>query len=447
MLLQITDGTTTVTLSGTSPVLGCTYFPVAPQMRAGEWQPVTETAEVNLRGTHTAIRATINSIESLLQAAALRKATNVGPRVFAVYEPVDSDPATFRSEIAEGRVVWSENPGLRRLGDTNPTVRVAVIWTRAHWWEGAETEVQLSANAQAAATGGRVVYNNPAGGNWVQVAAAQVTGTLPAPVQLRMLNASGSSKTYRRFMVGVNAYSDPANLVHYLQAEARLSGGTITADATSSGGNHLFVTVTASPAAYIWELPAADMARTKGRRFRLLARFAAGVGDLYVTPQVRNTGNVVLWQGDEIALSTLVYESWQDLGVVPLPPGGYSAGFGAMRLSLSLRGSATAALDVLQLTALDSYQHWELPPTGVSIANNVAVVHDGTDQAFYALSGSTRTPLPSTSGGVLTLQPGVTQRLYILHQLYAGATAGAGDAPIAGALTVSAFYRPRRVTV
>ena len=41
--LALTDGTTTVTLSGTSPVRGCTYFPQTAQYRNGEWQQVNDT--------------------------------------------------------------------------------------------------------------------------------------------------------------------------------------------------------------------------------------------------------------------------------------------------------------------------------------------------------------------------------------------------------------------
>jgi hypothetical protein len=71
--LGLTDGTTTISLSGTSPVRGCTFWPQTAQYRNGEWQPVTEQAEVNLTGTAAAIRSTINSIETLLQQAILRR--------------------------------------------------------------------------------------------------------------------------------------------------------------------------------------------------------------------------------------------------------------------------------------------------------------------------------------------------------------------------------------
>ncbi len=446
MLLQITDGTTTVTLSGTSPVQGVTYFPATPQTRDGELQPVTETAEVNLRGTAAAIRATDNAIAVLLRKAQERQKSGIGDRVFALYKPVDSDSVIYRSEIIDGRPpIWSDNPGLRRLGDTNPPVQFAVIWTRAPWWEGAETELEIASFGTSPGTGGKALTNNPTV-NYIQVAAAQVGGVLPAPVRLQLTNTTGSTQNYRRIMVGVNAYSDPDSFVSYLQAEARASGGTVTADANASGGNHLAFTASSSPTTFVWTLPAADMQRTKGRRFRVLARFSGTTGPLYATPQIRSSSGTVLWQGDELALGSLVYESWQDLGIVPLPPGGYSASYAAHQLALVFRGAAVVELDVLQLTALDSYRYYETVGTGVATANNATVVLDGIEGLAYVLA-TTRTPLPVSFGGPIMLQPGMINRLHILYQVNAAGTAGAGDAPIAGTMSARLYYRPRRVTV
>ena len=159
MLLTLSDGVTTITLSGGSnAILGCTYFPDTAQYRESAWQPVTETAEVNLRGTRSAMRATTGNIETLLQAAQRGQATGAGPRVFVNYKPVDANAATYRSEVFDGRVVWSTDPGLRRLGDTNPTTRIAVIWTRAPGWDGPETEISLS--SQIAISGDGRAHRN-----------------------------------------------------------------------------------------------------------------------------------------------------------------------------------------------------------------------------------------------------------------------------------------------
>lgn len=447
MLLQLTDGTTTVTLSGSSPVLGATYFPGTPQRTAGELQPVTETAEINLRGTESTIRSKVNSIETLLRQAVERQETGAGARVFVSYKPVDGDAAAYRSEVIDGRVVWSSNPGLRRLGDTSPTIQVAVIWTRTFWWEGAEAEISISANGQAAATGGRTIYNDPANGNWIQMAAAQVGGNLPAAVRLELTNTAGTTKNLRKLFLSVNANSDPANFTHFLQGEARISGGSVDSDASYSGGQALGFSLSGSTANYTWTLSQANMQRTKGRRVRVLARFAGTTGALYVKPQVRTTGGQVLWEGDELSIGPLLYEAWRDLGIVPLPPGAYDDAYGAHRLALVFRGTGLGDLDVLQLATVDSYRYLEMPVPGVAIANNAAAVHDGIEGRAYVLTSGVRTGLPTSFGGPLLLQPGVIQRIYILWQIHAGATAGVGDAPIADTASVRLYYRPRRVTV
>jgi len=447
MYRSISSGATEIVLSGVAPVRGCTYFPATATRRGAEWQPVTETAEVNLSGTAAAIRAIDNGLNALFELAADRAATGAGERVFVNYKPVDGDAAAYRSEITEGRVVWSTNPGLRRLGDAYPVAQVAVIWTRAHWWEGAEAEIALSANGQAATTGGRTIYNNPANGNWVQMAAAQVGGVLPAPVRLELSNTAGAVRNLRKLFLSVNAYSDPANLVHYLQGEARVSGGTVDTDAAHSGGQALAFTVSGAPVTFAWTLPAADLARTKGRRVRLVARFAGTTGGLYVTPQVRTATGAVLWTGDELSIGPLLYEAWRDLGLVPMPPGGYASAYAAHQLALIFRGTGIGLLDVLQLTPVDAFRYLEMPVPGVPVPNGAAAILDSIEGRAYVLASGAQTGLATSFGGGLALMPGVIQRIYILWQIHAGATAGEGDAPIGDTMSVRAYYRPRRVTV
>jgi hypothetical protein len=439
--LAISDGTTTVSLSGTSPVLGVTYFPQTSQYRNGEWQNVTEDAEVNLRGTHTAIRAAVASIELLLQAAIRRQETGVGDKVYVTFAPLSE--TAYRSEVFDGRVVWSTDPGLRRLGDTNPTVRIDVIWTRAPGWDGDLTQISLSASGQSASTSARTITNDPANGNWVQMAAAQVTGDMPTPVMLELTNASGGAQAYRKLFVNVNAGSDPANLVHYLQAEAAVSGGTAAADATCSGGNRWSVTLSTTPTTYQWTLPAADMQRTKGRRARITARIKSIAGATYVRPKILDSGGAqVLWSGDELYLGSLTDTVLLDLGIVPLPPGGYGATYAAHRLGLEMRssGAPTDVFDVFQLTMLDAYLYADL--NSVSVANGAALVLDGVEGRNYISASSVWTPLATSFGGPIMLQPNTLQRIHVLYEI--AATAGV---PITGTFGTKAYFRPRRLTV
>lgn len=439
--LAITDGTTTVSLSGTSPVLGCTFFPQTAQYRNGEWQSVTEQAEVNLRGTAASIRSTVASIETLLQSAILRQETGAGPRVYVQFAPLSE--TAYRSEVLDGRVVWSTDPGLRRLGDTNPTIQVAVIWTRAPGWDGDLTQASLSANGQSASTSARTITNNPANGNWVQAAAAQITGDMPTPAMLELTNTTGSSQAYRKLFVNVNAYSDPANLVHYLQAEAVASGGSSSADATCSGGNKWSVTLSTTPTTYQWTLPQADMQRTQGRRARVVARVVSIPGATYVRPKILDGGGTqTLWAGDELYLGSLADTVLLDLGIVPLPPGGYGASYAAHRLGLEMRssGAPTVVFDVFQLTMIDSYRYMDL--NSVSVANNAAMVFDGVEGRNYISASSVWTPLATSFGGPLMLYPGVINRIHALYEI--AATAGV---PITGTFGTKLYYRPRRLTV
>ena len=110
MLLQLTDGTDAVTLSGDSGVLrGCTYFPQPPEHGGAEDGDVTETAEITLRGASSSVRAAANRIERMFGLAAARQAGVPGPRVFVQYAAADGDPL-HRSEALEGRLVWSKTP-------------------------------------------------------------------------------------------------------------------------------------------------------------------------------------------------------------------------------------------------------------------------------------------------------------------------------------------------
>jgi hypothetical protein len=438
--LSLTDGTTTISLSGTSPVLGCTFFPQTSQYRNGEWQPVTEDAEVNLRGTAAAIRGTVASIEMLLQAAIRRQETGVGDKVYVTFAPLSE--TAYRSEVFDGRVVWSTDPGLRRLGDTNPTVRIDVIWTRAAGWDGDLTQISLSANGQSASTSARTITNDPANGNWIQAAAPQITGDMPTPAMLELANTTGGAQAYRKLFVNVNANSDPANLVHYLQGEAVVSGGTPTVDGSSSGGNMLGIDSTTTATTYQWTLPQADMQRTKGRRARITARMTRISGAVYVQLKVLDSaGAQVLWTGDEIALpNTSTDDTLQDFGIVPLPPGGYGATYAAHRLGVAFRGVSTIGLDVMQLTMLDAYRYVEL--NSISVANGASLILDGVEGRNYISASSVWTPLATSFGGPLMLLPNTPQRVHVLYEI--AATAGV---PITGTFGAKLYFRPRRLTV
>lgn len=147
----------------------------------------------------------------------------------------------------------------------------------------------------------------------------------------------------------------------------------------------------------------------------------------------------MLWRGDVTTLPAL-YGGLIDLGTLPLPPGGYSAVYGAVTLALLFTGSGLAEVDFLQLTALDGFRLLRcLGPC----ANNESVTDDGAENMAYVVSGSAALPYVVGVGAPILLHPGVTQRLMVLAE--------DGQSPdpmgIAQSWSVRVWHRARRLVV
>ena len=63
-------------------------------------------------------------------------------------------------------------------------------------------------------------------------------------------------------------------------------------------------------------------------------------------------------------------------------------------------------------------------------------MHDGIESRNYVTSSGVHIPLATSYGSVLMLQPGVLQRIYVLHEIAVGAALGEGDVPITGVMSV-----------
>lgn len=439
MLLQITDGTSTITLSGTSPVLGCTYFPAPPQGGGamgdgGAAQGVTETVEVNLRGTAEQVRATINAVETLLQMATVAAPVPV----YAFYKPVDADAALYRSRIRTGRVVWSDNPGLRRLGDTNPTVRVAVIWTRLPFWETINEQdggVVHILNGDAVlpsagywmGMGGPTTYSGSVAlgegnnarnaGEWTNLA-----GVLPTPPHITITNEDAGSIAVKRVYIANDVYARFTGSQHQLAYGYEASWGGPSA--------HDTVRWTA-------QLSNAQIAAAlNGGSLRLLAVFSALTAGVYLRAKLQQKvdGGVLLdtWIGPEMLSKSGRYV--YDLGCVGLPPS--VAAYSDLWLTMTVwaTASGSGALDYIQLCPGDNLV--VLEGTGSLLWSPFGAVDWYGDERYATLKWFHGSLVAS---GALLLQPARANRLMVLAE---GAT-GVGSEPLA----VRVRYRPRRVTV
>lgn len=449
--LSITDGTTTVSLS-TSNILLLNYVPVAAEMQdtaqfvtggdGGEVLPmfsnVTETIEIMFENSSkTALQAQVNSINQLLYLAKHRQTKRTGSKVYLLFT-VDGDSDTYRSEVLSGRLELGED-AMRHYANIKVQARLYV--TRRYYWEdNSETELQLSKSNVSATTGGVTIYNHDDSGtgqdNWVQIAAAQVDGDLPAPLRLTMTNNSGATQNYSSFYIGTNAFSDPANFTHIIEGEDAISGGTVTSDSSCSGGSKL---VNSSwTGTNLVQLPLEDtqLQKTDGRWFRLIMRLADLTSSCYITPQIRDgNGLITLYSGNEVLINSDA--SLVDLGAVPLPPSAANVSWSDMVLTLSMRAVSTAGIqiDFVCLMPTDSYATFK--QLGYGIPNNGVVTIDGIEGAIH----SAGFPIYSAPMPTVWVYPNKLQRLIFLHD----ETTGPPD--IDNTFSVRAYYRKRRLTI
>lgn len=420
MYLALSDGTTTLVLSGSAPFVGSTYFPTR-----GDGEKATETIPCILEGDAATVRGAANDIEQLLRQAANRDKA-LTARVYLNFRPVDSGDI-FRSEVLDGDVRWSQAPAERSLYATVSTVKVSVIVTRVDRWQGPEEELYLSSASQSERTGGVSLSINDNGGtpNWTGIAAARVKGTQPAPIRLRITNSSGSGAAWRGIYIGVNAYSTPGS------ADLWLLGSEATGGATASwpaGTGH---------SALQWLIPlnATMLGQTQGRTFRVIGAFTS----ISATSAMRaSVGPYVggVFDFGRIGMERQNVGGVIDLGEFALPPGGYNVANAAVALAITARSpslSGGGTLDFVMLMPTDSYRR--LRQNAYSIPNGDSIEDDGIEGGTYWLSGSSRYPTLRSSGAPLMVFPERDQRIYILADENAAWNAGR-------AITVRAWYRP-----
>jgi hypothetical protein len=128
-----------------------------------------------------------------------------------------------------------------------------------------------------------------------------------------------------------------------------------------------------------------------------------------------------------------------DLGVLPLPPGGYGTTYGAQRLSLYYRPTGTISVQLDSFLLFPAVAFRRLTPVG-SIANGAKITDDPIEDRAYITASSVDRPGVVRRSGPVMVWPNTLQRIYFAWAL-SNATA-----PIDQTFTVKAWYRPRRVS-
>jgi len=438
-VISLTDGTTTITLDAASGYRVLSYDIVTPKEEGGVMPAdVAETLEYIVVGSSGAqVQTRIGAVDRLLETARRRNRWGVGPRVFIKLQ-VDGEASPWRAEIFGCDSEPQEDT--LRLWPNNSAVYTLTLRRAAAWESDTLTQLPLTNGNGSNNTSGLTVNNHFTGSayNYVQIAGASVVGNLPAPVQLEMTNNTGGSVDYYEVLLAANAFNDPVNFAHLLQAETVFVAGSGTAanDATCSNGQYLGWSFTGS-AGQQYTLSQAFMQKAQGYDFHLLARFRTVNARAFVRPSIYDaTGAYALWTGDEVELP-LISPALADLGVIPLPPGGYSSAWGAMRLRLDWRADTTVTVDTdwLGFWPASTFRCLRGPAT---VGSTGILVDDAIEGRAYVRTTGVEQLGITPRGMPLLLYPGMAQRIYFAWSLFDW------TAPIAQTFSVKAWHRPRR---
>ena len=398
---------------------------------------VTETAElVIVAASKTVLQANVRAIETMLLNAERRQRWGAGGRVY-LQMTVDGESGEWRSEVLAGRLELSPD-SMQMWANSKITARLHL--TRRHYWESTTlSELSISsATNSTPATGGVTLYvDNPGTdeGNYIQIAATQVTGSIPGPAKILLQNTSGGSVAFTWWHLSNNAFDSPTTFDAFL-----LGGNAEEQSGESDGGQKITWSsggIDHSTSAFAWDLGATRLGVMAGQYWRALATFTAyPAGGMYIRANLRyKVGSAFypLWSGEEILMDS---RKVQDLGAIPMPT---DTGSSKLYFVLSLRasGSGTATMDFVQLQP--AYEYRVLYQNGFSMADDDAVVDDGIEGTTYYLGGSDHWPIYVSYNRPIYLYPGVTQRIRVLNDATSW-TAGR-------TLTAQVWYRPRRLTV
>lgn len=435
ILFYFSDGTTTATISS---------YVLAPNSDGGygytinassDGSNVEDNVRIAVSGQSTG-RTLVATLNRVFEAARFRARTGTGPRVF-VYFKVDTGDVEYRSELYNGRVVPDpETAGTDKASDQ---LHADIYFTRAPWWEGAETQVPINYAAVAGVTTALALNNDAISlstANYFVAQGSAVTGDLPSPARLELTNTT-SATTLTYIVVGqfqnIGTWIDGKG---FLQGEAQSTGGSDTSSASASGGSYAALTVPTSETfgTMTWSIPGADVAITDGRPVLPLMRFHA------MPPSVVYLKLAVVGAStDYTAVDTS--KQWVLFPPIPLPPHRSGGPYQAHTLSMDTRNSTggTVALqvDYVSLIPADNVRQY----VNLNMANSTVLVDDGIEGYTYVSSSGNRITQHVAYGQPFMLWPGLN------HTFWVHFSSSANTMLPAHTMSAKLYHRPRRATI
>lgn len=455
-LLQISDGTTTVSLSTTN-ILLLHFVPTEAMIGMnGEYQDVVETIEIAfVEATTAAIQTKKSSIDKLLSDAKRRATRGNGVKVFLKYQP-HNDATLWRSEILEGRFELASDA---LTAFVSGVAKATLIIKRKYYWEGTRVQASLSNQHGSSGAGVRVYgHDDSANDNWVLIGSSTITGSLPTPLEIHIKNDSAGDYDSRNWYIGNNSYN--TGLTLQFEGESVTTGGTISpgADDNVNYSNGRYMSLTGTTAYIGFDIPGTVISAFGGRWAKILLKtnfsVSGGLGMVYVRPVLLDYyGLVTIYSGNEVSLRT--NEDYiQDIGNVPLPPGRTATDWQGMRLALNIRStdgsSQTVGVDFIHLLPVDDNAYRHIEQRGMVLLKLSEIVDDGIEDELYFHEGLetspgsslyvyTRHPILIGRGTPILAFPGIAQKIHFLFDGYAST--------VSWTYSIRIYFRPRRLTI
>lgn len=463
-VLNIVNGSGTITLNSSNhrvlhyvptppPIDESTRTAILSGKVSGDGFTVTESARVEFGGTASAdIVTALQAVESALEFAALRREQiGAGDRVFITYQP-DGGTVAYRSEILDGRVELDSDAQDYGRWFTNFRVAATIAWRRRFFWEhNEEQSITVSNSAGTAGSAAVYMHDDADAGhdNYVQIAAAQVGGVVPAPAKIAITHSYAGTAARRIYTSHKGGGAD--SFQHIYEAEAATLNGTYaaaTADANASGGTVVNVTNVPASAAAIatWPITSAQAALITSQWSKIIGRFSTLPSNSTTKARLLlqdSATTAQIGQGEWVTLSPA--DAIQILGTLMLSPNLQGQAVpGEMKLVLQMKDSAAVGdlgLDFIQLSPVEGGSGFRIlkpvDETLVSIPVSTGLITDNMiDGAVYIES---RQNVYIGFGGPIMLMPNKLQRLYFLAD---GVNA---LAPIDRTLSIVVSYRPRKL--
>ena len=464
--LQLVKGISVYDLANGDHYKTWQYTPATPSitrqqiidaMQAGtdNYITVTESLQMMIYGsTRTEARQYLNTLEQRMQEAERYATTGQGEGVY-IYLQMDGLTTTERSQILSGRFVLDDSAMYRWAANA---VEGTLYITRRYYWErSAETQIKLSDfNANAPSLSGQTVYNhtNSGYGNFVDIPTGSITGALPTPARIEMVNPMNATRVYSNIYIANSVvYSQPntqvsPHLSNMIQGEDNVptSSGAAETGLTGNSGNAVLAVQFSGVAYPAWQLSANVVQPAAGKTFRLFVRnsfYSNVTGNIiYLQPQLTQNGGFADLNSFQFekALPTASQNELNEIGALTF--GSFPAS-AALNIQVACRSAANVRLEFDWLQALPADNLRQLIYRGYGVAAGEAIVDNPVNGIAYQLTSlAQQLPVVTQTRRPVLLYPDTTyaQRIYFLLDIN-------GVATPSERLKIRMWYRPRRLTL